>query len=248
MKLKNGKIFVILLVLCFGLFFVPKGIKTQALLEETHVIVYDDYVEANVGATDFDEFLWIHYTQNNSDVLLEIVIMDHSEYNNFLQYGSGTNVTSGPMSGNFTDYLMFGTEGIIWHLLIFNADFILQRTTEINLYLEKGDFYQNDGGSGYDAGGYFASALYLEEENFFSSGKLFFGDTIDFYKFYAEEGDHLSININGLRFGNTSFILYAPNGFREMVTADYITQDLEINIPANYSGYWIMKFYKDDFD
>jgi len=246
MKVKNGKFFVMLLLL-LGLFFVPKVNTTTALTEETHVIVFDDYIEANLGTISTDEFLWIHCTQENSDIIIQIWAMDHTNYNEFIQYGTGIYHEIGYGTGNFTQYFYIGVEDI-WHILVFNVDSIHQRTTTINLFLEIGDFGENDGGSGIDAGGYFASALYLEDENYNSSGRLLFWDLIDFYKFYAEVGDHLSIKINGLRFGNTSFILYAPNGLYEKASADYITQDIEIILPVNQSGYWIMKFYKDDYD
>jgi hypothetical protein len=149
-------------------------------------------------------------------------------------------------NGNFSEWIGFG-EATIIHILIFNID-VPQRTTELTIYSEKDVIASNDGGCGTDAGGTFAGAHYLDPEYYNSSGRLFFGDIADFYKFYANEGDNISLKIRNLRLGNTSFILYAPNGFIELISADYITQDLEFVIPANYTGYYIMRFYKDAYD
>ncbi|MHA1923531.1 MAG: hypothetical protein ACTSVP_10720, partial [Candidatus Heimdallarchaeota archaeon] len=230
-----------------GMFFVPKVNTTTALIVETHTIAYNEYIEANAGIIAGDGFLWFYYTQNNSDIELEVWLMNNAEYNNFVQYGSGLHYTIYTGSGNFSEWVGLGYTDLL-HILIFNVD-VPQRTTEIKLHLDKDQIMPHDGGTDdEDAGGTFAGAMYLEEEDYNSTGRLFFGDIADFYKFYANQSDHLTLNIRGLRFGNTSFTLYAPGGFTEVATADYITQDIEFTILINYTGYWIMRFYKDADD
>ncbi|MHA1188558.1 MAG: hypothetical protein ACTSSK_17190 [Candidatus Heimdallarchaeota archaeon] len=89
MKYKKGKIFVLLIIVGLGMFFVPKVNTTTALIVETHTIAYNEYIEANAGIIAGDGFLWFYYTQNNSDIELEVWLMNNAEYNNFVQYGSG---------------------------------------------------------------------------------------------------------------------------------------------------------------
>ena len=133
MKTKSAKIFVIIFILGIGLFFCPKINTTTAYTEETHVIAYNEYIEFNAGIIDADEMLWFYYFQNNSDIELEVWMMDHAAYGNFVQTGSGTYYQLHSGSCNFSDYVSFGVADRI-HILIFNID-VPQRTTEIRLLL-----------------------------------------------------------------------------------------------------------------
>lgn len=132
--------------------------------------------------------------------------------------------------------------------MFLNYDSVALATTTVTANVEfVEESTQNDGNSGSDAGGLFASAVYLETDDFNSSGILEYLDCKDFYKFLVSEALEITILIENLRNSNCNFTLYEPAG-STIAKRDQISSDESITVNATETGYWIMSMSKASCD
>lgn len=141
------------------------------------------------------------------------------------------------------DYFIPVSESI-WHVIFWNVDAPLLRTTTVTAKVEFDEQTpsQNDGNTGGDAKSHFWEPTFLDEEDFNSSGMLIFHDTTDLYKFYISTNESVTLTITGLYDANCNFYLIDPL-VNVIASSKNMTQDFQFEFTTE-STYYFMIFNK----
>ena len=187
------------------------------------------------------------FTSTNPDIVIDVWVFDDSEFTTFSTWGDLVGDLLTQAQSSDSGYYFPATTSV-WHVVFFNNDGSSPATTTVTADVEfVEESTQNDGNSGGDAGGLFASAVYLETDDFNSSGILEYTDCKDYYKFLVSESLEITVVIEGLSNGNCNFTLYEPSGSIN-TTRNLIASDETIKVNTTTTGYWIMSINKASCD
>ena len=182
--------------------------------------------------------MW-EYTQSVAGAVLNVWALDDLNYQNFVAHVaySYEDLSFGIITG---DYFIPTSESV-WHIIFWNVDSPLERSTTVTAKVEfdEQNPTQNDGNTGGDANAGYWNPTFLDEANFNSSGMLIFQDTTDVYKFYIDENETVTISIKGLNDENCNFYLINPSA--EVVTSsENMTSDFEYEFTTTYTYYFMI--------
>ncbi len=243
-EMKKIKLLVLSVILFSSIIHIEQIIGEEKTQELDPLEWFEISSGVTIGTNHVIEW---SFTSTNPDIVIDVWAFDDSEFSTFSASGSLVGDLLTQAQSSDSGYY-FPASTSVWHVVFFNNDGSSPATTTVTANVEFiEESTQNDGNSGGDAGGLFASAVYLETDDFNSSGILEYLDCKDFYKFLVSENLEITILIENLRNSNCNFTLYRPAG-TTITKRDQIAIDETIKVNATETGYWIMSLSKASCD
>ena len=182
--MKKIKLLVLSVILFSSIIHIEQIIGEEKTQEIDPLEWFEISSVSSIGTNHVIEW---SFTSTNPAVLLDVWVFDDSEFTTFSTWGDLVGDLLTQEYSSDSGYYFPATSSI-WHVVFFNNDATAVATTTVTADVEfVEESTQNDGNSGGDAGGLFASAVYLEPDDYNSSGSLEYLDCKDYYKFLVSE-------------------------------------------------------------
>ncbi len=236
-KFLNASLILILFVFVLR---VPSFTHDAHSVVRVETLAIDEWFEVNsTTLIGTDHFIVWEFTQSVADAALNVWAMDDTNFQNFIAHVPFTyyDLSFGLITG---DYFIPISESI-WHVVFWNVDAPLDRTTTVTAKVEFDEQTptQNDGNTGGDANPSYSSPTFLDEDDFNSSGMLIFHDVRDLYKFYIGTNESVTLTITGLYDANCNFYLIDPL-VDVVASSENMTQDFQYEFTTEFTYYFMI--------